>query len=186
MPSLFSAPFYFLRHAESTTNAAGTIAGTFDAPLTPRGREQALTSIPILRGVGIAAIVSSPKQRAADTARPVAAALGLPVRYVERIAERNWGALEGRPISERESHFIQPPGAESWEQFVARTMAALDSIRDPAPVLIVAHSGTMRVLRSQLGIGDVYDPIGNALPVRMDPPEAAGVAWRMTVLGEEG
>src|SRR5512143_705226 len=169
MPSLFSAPFYFLRHAESTTNAAGTIAGSFDAPLTALGREQAVTSIPILRGLGIAAVVVSPKQRAADTARPVAAALGLPVRYVDGIVERNWGVLEGRPISERESHFIQPEGAESWEQFAARTRSALATINDPAPVLIVAHSGTMRVMRSQLGIGDVYDPIGNALPVRMDP-----------------
>ena len=35
--SVFGRPFYFLRHGETETNAAGLLTGSLDVDLTPRG-----------------------------------------------------------------------------------------------------------------------------------------------------
>src|ERR1044071_989182 len=92
---LFARPFYYLRHGETESNAAGTIAGSLDVELTPLGRDQARVAAKALAGAPITAIYASPLRRARDTAQPVAEALQLPVTILEEIAERNWGELEG-------------------------------------------------------------------------------------------
>ena len=176
---LFATSFYFLRHGESTANAAHVIAGWGEFELTERGREEARRAAASLRGLPIRAIVSSPMRRAYDTARPAAEVLGLPIKVVDGLQERNWGVMEGRSMAERPEELAPPPeGAESWEEFRERVMAALGAVTVPTPALIVGHAGTMRVLRNVLcrdpGWRERY---GNAVPVRFDPPDSPDGAW---------
>jgi probable phosphoglycerate mutase len=180
---LFEKPFYFMRHGESAANAARLIAGAgTDSPLTGRGRAQAEAAAGLLAPLAPKAIYASPQSRALDTAAPLAARLGLAVRPVDDLRERHWGALEGRPLSDIRDRAMTAPGGESLAGFEERVWAALSAIAGPEPAVVVAHSGTMRVLRKRLGIGDVVEWVGNALPVRFSPPDGPGAAWAMAAL----
>lgn len=173
--SLLRAPFYFLRHGETEANRLGLIAGQTDIPLNETGWRQARTAAGVLEGCGISAIYSSPLRRARDTAQCVAERLGLEVVVLDGLAERNWGKLEGRPRGSR-PRGSTPPGGESLEAFTHRTLVALAAIAGGVP-LVVAHSGTFRVLCAQLGIPAPQAPVTNSMPLRFLPPVPGGAAW---------
>jgi probable phosphoglycerate mutase len=173
--ALFERPFYFVRHGETQTNAAGLITGSLDIDLTTLGREQALAAAQALAGEPITGIYSSPLKRARETAEPIAARLRVPLHLVEKLAERNWGALEGRPRGLR-IRGETPHGAETPEAFTTRVLTALAAIDEAVP-LIVAHSGVFRVLCQTLNIVDVKMPVSNALPQRFVPLGEGG--WRV-------
>lgn len=179
---LLDRPFFFMRHGESAANAAERIAGSTESPLTARGHDQARRAAARLAGLGITAIYTSPQSRALETARPLAEQLGLALQVVPDIRERHWGTLELEPLSAITDRAMTAPEGESLAVFEARTWAALKAIAGPEPALVVAHSGTMRVLRARLGLGDIRDWVGNAEPVRFEPPPAPGAAWRLTTL----
>jgi broad specificity phosphatase PhoE len=172
---LFTRPFYFVRHGETPTNAAGVITGSLDVDLTPRGREQALTAARALAGEPITGIYSSPLKRARDTAEPIVASLSVPLHIIEKLAERNWGALEGQPRALR-LRGETPTGAETPDAFAARVLDGFAEIDEAVP-LIVAHSGVFRVLCRTLSIVDVKMPVSNGLPQRFVPLAEGG--WRV-------
>lgn len=162
---LFGGPFCFLRHGETENNRLGLVAGASDVPLNATGQAQARAAAERLAGSGIDAIWSSPLRRAHDTALCVAAVLGLDVRVVPEIAERSWGELEGRPRSLR-VRGTTPPGGESPEAFAARTLAGLRRIDASRLPLVVAHSGTFRVLGARLGLPPQEAQVANSQPLR--------------------
>ena len=160
--------FYFLRHGETTANRDQTIAGSLDVDLTELGRSQACGAIKPLTGAGITAIYSSGLQRARDTAAIIAEALKLKVTPIPELNERNWGELEGKPRVLR-VHGVTTPGAETREQYMNRTVAGLAKIPATGVPLIVAHSGTYRVLCRLLGHTESAEPVANCQPVRITP-----------------
>ena len=172
--------FFFLRHGETEANLRRVVAGSRDVPLTKIGHEQARAAAAALKSCGITAIYSSALQRARDTADYVARELGLPVRVVLELSERNWGVLEGKP---RESRLpgITPQGAETPEAFARRVHAGLARIGEGVP-LIVAHAGVFRVLCTALGIPESAEPVSNAHPIRCVPPGDTRAAWRLEPL----
>jgi broad specificity phosphatase PhoE len=175
---LLRGPFCFLRHGETEPNRLGLIAGSTDVPLNDTGFEQARAAARLLANVGIDAIYSSPLRRARETADIAAQALRLPVTVIPEIAERNWGELEGRPRAER-VRGVTPPGAETLEAFTARTLAGLARVREGHRLpLVVAHSGTFRVLCAHLAIAAPEQPVENSRPLRFVPP-AGGHSWRI-------
>ncbi len=163
---LLAAPFCFLRHGETENNRLGLVAGASDVPLNATGLAQAQAAARRLAGSGIDAIWSSPLQRARDTAQCVAAVLGLDIVIVPELAERNWGDLEGRP-RELRVRGVTPPGGESLESFHARTLAGLARVTSSRLPLIVAHSGTFRVLCEWLDIPQQAAPVANSQPLRL-------------------
>jgi probable phosphoglycerate mutase len=173
-------PFLFLRHGQSAANRDRVIAGSVDSPLTELGEAQARAAAAALAGAGIRRIVASPLSRAWRTAEIVAQTLGLPVATDPGLVERDWGAWEGRLVADRPSYFMVPEGGESWEVFRDRAWAACQPILagGPAPLLIVAHAGIMRVLRDRLGLGFEAKGVGNALPMRFTPPGVADLPWQ--------
>ena len=77
---------YFARHGETVWNVENKICGMTDSPLTEKGRQQARELGRKVKesGVHIDEILYSPLSRAADTAKAVAEATGLPVRCEPR------------------------------------------------------------------------------------------------------
>ena len=175
---LLGGPFFFLRHGETENNRLGLIAGSCDVPVNATGMTQACSAAQRLGGSGVDAIWCSPLQRARTTAQCVATALALPIVIVPQLAERNWGELENKP-RELRAHVVTPPGGESLEVFRSRTLAGLRQIRPSKLPLIVAHSGTFRVLTEWLGIAPRSAPIDNCMPLRF-APQAGG--WSVTPL----
>ena len=59
-------------------------------------------------------------------------------------------------------------GGESWDEFRARTDAALDALAGNG-VLLVGHAGTWRVISARLGLPVDADAVRNATPIRVMP-----------------
>lgn len=167
MIALLQQPFWFLRHGETTANAADIIAGATDSPLTETGLVQARRAAECLAAEPIAAIWTSPLSRARHTAEVVARQLDVRLIVHPGLAERNWGAWEGQPRASLDRS-ATPPGGESPEAFRLRTRAALATIDGPFPVLIVAHSGIARELHAMICAKPFVRP-DNAVPILWRP-----------------
>jgi len=178
---LFAGNFYFLRHGETDTNRLKTIAGSLDVALNETGLAQARAAVEQVRPLGITRIASSALRRARDTAAIIAQALNLPHAVLPGLGERNWGELEGKPQALRIPG-VKPARAETLEQFMARTRAALALMDARGVPLVVAHSGTFRVLCRLLMLEEAVQPIANCSPVRFTPPAQPGAAWTIETL----
>jgi broad specificity phosphatase PhoE len=178
---LFARTFYFLRHGESEFNRLKLIAGSTDVELNDTGREQARQAVALVRPLGISHIVSSGLRRARDTAAIISTPLGIPHTVVAGLAERNWGALEAKPQPARGAGET-PPGAETVDQFIVRTRGALAEIDAKGVTLVVAHSGTFRVLCRLLALDAGGEAIANCHPVRFTPPAQGGGRWMLELL----
>ena len=147
-----------VRHAEPEEDARGRCYGSLDVGLSPAGRAHAERLAAELAALAPDAVYASPRRRAVDTARPIAAALGLAPVVDDRLRELDFGALEGRTYdeiarSEPELYrawmetptAVRFPGGESYDDLRVRAVAACDAIRSRhACALVVAHGGTIR------------------------------------------
>jgi probable phosphoglycerate mutase len=151
-PLLEGRGFLFIRHGQSEANVAGMIAGSLDSPLTRLGMSQALTAAARLDSLHPDRIYCSASRRAQETASLIGRKFGLVPVVVEGLAERSWGELEGTPLGERRetAREAAPSGGETWDQFSQRTMDAFRNLVGTPRTLVVAHSGTYRVLREAL------------------------------------
>ena len=149
---------YFARHGETVWNAENKICGMTDSPLTEKGRQQARELGRKVKesGVRIDEILYSPLSRAADTAKAVAKATGLPARCEPRLREQCFGKYEGTPRDGAEfriskTHFADRyDGGESMMQLAQRIYNLLDELRqdENKTYLLVAHNGIARVVES--------------------------------------
>jgi broad specificity phosphatase PhoE len=176
---------FLIRHGETAWSATGKHTGHTDVPLTDSGVDQARRAgrtLPLLRGTEAPArVLTSPRQRALDTARLA----GLePDEVSDELAEWDYGEYEGITTDEiREtvpgwtvwSHPIL--GGESAEQVGARADKVIEHLRallEDTDVILVGHGHFSRVLVARwLGLR-VCDGIHFAL-------EPAAIS----VLGEE-
>ena len=149
---------YFTRHGETVWNVENKICGMTDSPLTARGQQQArqLGELVLDSGLHIDEILYSPLSRAADTAKAIAAATGLPARCEPRLREQCFGKYEGTPRNGGEfrvskTHFADRyDGGESMMQLAQRIYNLLDELRqdENKTYLLVAHNGIARVVES--------------------------------------
>jgi len=170
--------FYFLRHGQTGRNALRVFQAV-DEPLSELGLQQAAHAAELLAGEPIRTIVCSDARRAFDTAHTVAAALRLAPTAQAELRERNFGALIGTSSAQID-WACEPEGGETLAQFVGRKRAALDAaLRQPAPVLVVAHGGTLYALAALLGVPIDANVLGNAQPLRF---ARSGPTWGLTPL----
>jgi 2,3-bisphosphoglycerate-dependent phosphoglycerate mutase len=165
---------YCVRHGESAFNAEGRIQGQTDVSLSPLGLQQSQALATALSKLPIEAVFSSPLARAAQTARPVADALGLELIFEPGLKELNAGVFQGRTWDEvRIEHpeasarwksgdpdFVIP-GGESRRQLMHRGRQALESIRERGfrHVAVIAHGGVLSAaFKSLLGIPAELNP----------------------------
>ena len=130
-----------VRHGRTVANASGLLQGRVDNPLDVVGRQQAHEISLALGTVDI--VVSSPLQRARETAEP----LGLPLRLDERWIELDYGEWDELPITEvtadqwtqwRSDSTFAPPGGESLAELDQRVAEAFNDLLAEAAELNVA------------------------------------------------
>src|SRR5580693_2944029 len=136
-------------------------AGRSDVPLTDTGVGQAVAAAKRLASARIGAIVTSPLQRAVQTAQEVAAVTGVPVVTDEGFRETDFGAWEGLTFAEVRERWpsemtawladpsVAPPDGESFAQVSERVTAALHRVlaeRAGQTVLIVSHVTPIKTL----------------------------------------
>ena len=149
---------YFPRHGETVWNVENKICGMTDSPLTERGRAQARALGQKVKagGYAIDEILYSPLSRAADTAKAIADATGIPARCEPRLREQCFGKYEGTPRNGEKFRISKTcfadryDGGESMLQLAQRIYNLLDELRDQPDktYLLVAHNGIARVVES--------------------------------------
>jgi broad specificity phosphatase PhoE len=154
-----------VRHGQTARSATGTYSGRLDVPLTETGRAQAQRTAQRLARAGIDAVVTSPLQRARDTAQAIADAAGVGLTVDERLTEVDYGPFEGldrygararfgREFERwRADPFGSPvPGMEPLPDALARARAATaDALAAHEHPVLVGHQGILRVVLVALG-----------------------------------
>ena len=164
---------HLLRHGE-VENPTGILYGRLPGfRLSEAGEAMAEKAARWFVGRDVAHLVSSPLERARQTAQPIADLLGLPVEIDERLIEAG-NAFEGRRFAGGQGVLSRPttwwqlrnPWRPSWgEPYVeiaARMLAAVEAARDAArghAAVCVSHQLPIWTLRLHLeGKRYVHDP----------------------------
>lgn len=175
--------FLFVRHGAHDLIEREVIGGRQpDVHLNARGRKQAEQIAEALSTLPINAIYCSPLERACETARPLAAKLGLPLQIAEEFNEIDFGAwtncafaeLENVPEWKQWNSFRSGsvvPGGESMVAVQARAVGKVAELRTRHSfVTIFTHGDIIRaVVAHFLGVHlDLF------LRIQIDP---ASVSW---------
>ncbi len=151
-----------VRHAETAWNRERRYQGRTDTPLSDAGRAQAERAARALGSSGLAAVYSSPLQRARETAEAIARPHNLAVRVEAAFGEIHFGRWEGLTLEEARAldpafydkwldapDSVVPPGGEPVGELRARAVAGLEALRREhaeATVCLVTHSMVARIL----------------------------------------
>ncbi len=193
---------YLVRHGETTFNVEGRLPGQLEGvALTDKGRRQAYQAAVALSGVALSAVISSPLERAAETAQALAKAGGLEVRLDPRLMDTDVGAWAGQKIGELGKNdpswkaFVEhpdepPPGVESLTHVQQRAMAAVyDALADASLgnfIALVAHADIVKlILATYMGMhvsAVRYVHVANASISalafeREQPPRILAINW---------
>jgi probable phosphoglycerate mutase len=152
-----------IRHGENEYTRTGKLAGwTKGVHLNEAGQKQAQALAERLGQLPIAAIYSSPLERARETAEPLARAKGLKVQICEGLGEVRYGLWTGkslkrlartklwRVVQHRPSAFQFPEG-ETLRAVQARAVEAVEAIarahaKDKGPVVAVSHGDVIKLV----------------------------------------
>lgn len=150
--------FLLIRHAMIET-AGKTLAGrSAGVHLNAVGRAQAQALAQRLASVALAAVYSSPLERALETAEPIAARCGLEVMPCADFSEIEFGEWSNRTIAELEDDprfqrfnafrsCAPVPGGEYMLQAQARMIIGMESLRARHPgatVAVIGHGDPIR------------------------------------------
>ncbi len=188
-----------VRHGETAWNRVSRIQGHTDIPLNEAGLWQARQVGEAVAAEGIDAIYSSDLQRAADTARAIGQAAGVPVQLDVTLRERHFGELEGLTHDEINMRWPEqarrwrgrdpdygPQGGETLKDFHARCLGALTRLAKRHPgqtVVLVAHGGVLDCFYRAANGVDLSVPrswtIGNATINRLlySPDGLTMIGW---------
>lgn len=154
-----------IRHGQATFNVEGRLPGQLPGiPLTDEGRRQAHRAAVALAALPLSTIISSPLERAAETAEIIARGWGLRVRTDPRLMDTNVAHWAGQKIEDIAKNdpawkvFVAhpddpPPGVESFSAVQARAVAvARDALADPTTgdyIVLVAHGDVVKLILAQ-------------------------------------
>lgn len=169
----------FLRHGESEANAAQVLQGQVDSPLSEAGKKQAALLGQRWRAEGVEFdhVISSPLQRAYQTAEIVVQGIGFggEIEIDPIWIERDFGELEGRGFQELRTaepavDFFQPflpiggDGESQLDLYLRASQGLQNILRRPGGrYLIVTHGALIsKLMFAVLGItpqGHKHSPI---------------------------
>jgi probable phosphoglycerate mutase len=142
-----------VRHGETDWSRTLRHTGRTDVELTEEGERQARAVGEVLGGHEFARVLSSPLQRALETARLA----GFEPEVRAELAEWDYGEYEGMTtaqIRERVPDWTiwrhDPPGGESLEQVTARADRVVEALeRVEGDVLVFSHGHLLRLVTAR-------------------------------------
>ncbi len=169
-----------VRHAETIENQNGTVQGRLPGRLSERGKRQARELGLKLGPYGpFDQIIASDLDRAKETAMLLSGELpSCPVRCDDRLRERHYGSLEGKPALHLKRRLVEEktdlrrlpiPDGESPEQVVARIADFFRGLMaEPSErnVIVVTHAGVIQVILQDV-LGMPGRKIGNCEAFRI-------------------
>jgi broad specificity phosphatase PhoE len=150
------------RHAQSIHHVSDLTGGWTDTNLTDLGRRQATRLAERLKDelAGRACRhYCSELKRAAQTAQIIARVTGIDPTYDPGLKEYNNGLAAGKsrqeadqmmaPMTEPRVDWRPYPQSETWREFYRRVSECMGHLtRDPTPLLLVTHGGSIIVIIS--------------------------------------
>jgi alpha-ribazole phosphatase len=156
---------WLVRHGEPETEAQDRCYGRLDWELSERGQFQAQMAAQALSGEPLAAVYSSPRRRARQSAAFLGKAKGLAVQILEELGEIDFGDFEGLSYEEIEGQYpeqyerwmtrpteIHFPGGESFAQMQTRVIATTTKLcqrHQGQSIAIVSHGGVNRIVLAE-------------------------------------
>lgn len=142
-----------LRHGQTDWNVEGRLQGTSDIPLNETGLKQAQAAAAAIKADEWDLVVTSPLQRARQTAQQIVDLHSLGELAVDgRLLERAFGEAEGLSYEQWKTLYdpaIGVPGGENLEQLEERAKRMLSEFADEFSgrrVLAVSHGAYIRKL----------------------------------------
>ena len=151
---------YLMRHGETAWNVLHLMQGRSDIPLNENGLEQARKTAEAMKEIPFDCILSSPLQRAQQTAQIVAEGRDVPVLVDKRLVEMGFGAMEGLSLTEHPDlrdvffndpeHYVPSKEGETFAQLSQRCGEVLDELlpylaqQNHQNVLLVSHGAFIR------------------------------------------
>jgi broad specificity phosphatase PhoE len=163
-----TATILLVRHAAHVELNATLSGRRRDVALSAEGLEQAAILADLLGTAPIAAVYSSPRERAWYTAREIAEPHGLKPVVLDGLDEVDFGEWTGRGFMELDGlpewerwnsarATARPPGGESMAEAVDRASAALAGLvaeHDGETIVAVSHCDVIRgIIARHLGLG---------------------------------
>jgi broad specificity phosphatase PhoE len=195
---------FLVRHGQATFNVEGRHPGQLPGiPLTDEGRRQAHQAAVALSALPLSAVISSPLERARETAEIIARGWGLPVRTDPRLMDTDVGHWAGQKITDlakndptwkafTEKPDEPPEGVERLSDVQQRALAVVNEIWHDESlgqyIVLVAHADVLKLilgnyLKSPL-TSIRYMNVGNAsisalaLP-KEGTPDVLAVNWTL-------
>lgn len=163
-----TATILLVRHAAHVELGSKLSGRRRDVALSREGLEQAAILADLLGTSPIAAVYTSPRERAWYTARELADPHGLKPMVLDALDEVDFGEWSGRSFAELEAlddwhgwntgrAIARAPGGESMAEVVDRATSALDAVardHDGETIVAVSHCDVIRgILAQYLGLG---------------------------------
>jgi probable phosphomutase (TIGR03848 family) len=162
-PDLAEEPtrILLIRHASNDYIATGRLAGrTPGVHLNDRGRAEAQAVAERLAAVPLAAVYSSPLERALETAGPLADRHGVLPQLLAGVVETDCGEWTGASIEELSRTDLwrlmqaspscaRHPGGESMAEVQARMVAAVEELRilhTGQRIAVISHSDPIKLV----------------------------------------
>lgn len=177
-----------IRHGQTPTTGQLLPGRAPGLHLSERGREQAEAAARRLAELPLAALYSSPLERAWETARATAELTGLSVRAEDGLIELDTGQWTGRRLADlartpewdtvqHEPSTFTFPGGESFTRMQDRMVATLGRLRaahDGATVACFSHADPIRaVLAHALGT-----PLDKFQRLSVGPCSVSAISYR--------
>lgn len=176
--------FGLVRHGQTDYNLRNLFQGSSDIPLNETGIAQAHAAFEGLPAVDWDVVVSSPLQRAEQTARIIGEDHQIPFGGTEdRLREIDWGAAEGRPVDEMQRRYPGRsfPGIEDAGAVAERGFDGLEALEERyrgQKVLVVAHGTLIRFLLS----GIMEQPLPSIANATLSLIELEGTTWSVSMV----
>lgn len=150
-----------IRHGENDWVGKRLAGRTPGVHLNEKGRQQAQKLAEALKPAPLAAIYSSPLERARETAQPIAETKGLPLRLHDGLQEIHFGEWQGKTTKQmhrlklfktvvEKPSVITFPGGESFSGAQARLVQALEEIlaghEKGDLIACISHSDSIKLL----------------------------------------
>ena len=152
----------FIRHGQTTWNVEQLLPGQIEGvALTDTGRQQAARLADALSAIPISAIISSPLERARDTAEIIAQGRNLTIHFDPDLMDTNIGRWTGKKYQELSKDdpewkayvhdpTVAPEGVETFPEVQQRALAAVERWRTREDIgaypAFVAHADVVKLI----------------------------------------
>lgn len=186
---------YLIRHGKTRMNnrdpAKDRIRGWKDVPLDSTGVKQARQLAKVMQGKNISIVYSSDLRRTLATARPIAAALKVPLRVDHAFRPWGLGDFEGQPseiaypklkIYAVEKPDAKVPGGESFNEFTGRLLKELNDllaqVKAGKTIAVVTHYRDVKVADAWIAGNAKKLVMSHFLDDDLEPGDILAITWK--------